>query len=231
MNTQDKITEVYQNAFKDFAVEAPASVQAGALSQLGRKSLLTLDPARFNVFYMALISGAIAWAIIGTNSNDLAQENNSSLPLIENAKSEISSISSLDKTANLALQSTKITSSLIEPEKIAVSSEVSSEIPVYKFQKKTNLKSTKNQLNEAETDAFVGSGLEDVATLEAVIPNSDELEFLTPVQAELKESIDDITKLDPISLSGAKVQRPEDLIRQTKLDSDNEIKVTVYTKK
>jgi len=75
MKTEDKITQVYQDAFKDFSAVAPASVQTGALNQLGRKSLLTLDPTRLNVFYMALLSGVIAWSILGTGSDELAVKN------------------------------------------------------------------------------------------------------------------------------------------------------------
>ncbi|GEM_PF-1023945 len=229
MNTPDKITQVYQDAFRDLAVEAPASVQAGALKQLGRKSLLTIDPTRFNVFYMALISGALAWAIIGTNSNEL----------VLNDTPEQIVVDDVQKTENdgdfSALQSanTSETLQVSQEESIPVNDE--KVMTATKVENRKLANSTMDNISNAQSTHEFTSKKEQFiespkakATHEAIAQTIESPKMITPIEADLEPSLIDL--VDPVSLVGARVQSANSFIRQIKLDSDEKLKLAVIKK-
>ncbi|MFK7757474.1 MAG: hypothetical protein AB8B53_11140 [Flavobacteriales bacterium] len=107
MKNQDNITQLYQDAFNDFEVQAPAEVYTKVQNQLGRKSLLTLDPTRLNVFYLALLSGIVAWSILG---------NTSDAPLAEDFKEKTETVSKVLAVQDQASTETTFLSDKTEEE-------------------------------------------------------------------------------------------------------------------
>ena len=230
MKTQDKITQVYQNAFKDYAVEAPASLQAGALKQLGRNSLLTIDPSRFNVFYLALLSGAIAWAILGSTSEELVQESSSNQ--LEFEKVENSYVSkkadkpSIYESENIMLQEESGAESKLNLEEDRNKYISSPEI--------NNSKGTKSiDLNRESTAELRKSKhlFKEKNKSEPILEADNALipERIDPIKVDLESEILDL--VDPVSLSGAKIQPVNSLMRQLKLDSDDEVTLSIYKNK
>ena len=228
MKTEDKITQVYQDAFKDFSAVAPASVQTGALNQLGRKSLLTLDPTRLNVFYMALLSGVIAWSILGTGSDELA---------VKNTEPNLLQTANSTNTADL-INNDETTASFYEE-----SNQEENDLTA-KSNEGNKPKTSKNLTNVVKTNritsAATNDGLASLTADELEPFITEELELVTEMNPQenaadaviietIKPSLkDEIEKaIMPVSLEGAKIQNPKEFLKHLYFDRNNKVTLTV----
>ncbi len=228
MKEENNITQLYQDAFKDFAVEAPASTYAKVQNQLGRKSLLTLDPTRLNVFYLALVSGIVAWAIIGNSPAPIADQ-----PV--NEEKEVASVI-LGEEANDLQES--IVYEEVETEKMETLAlqEETSRTCVNRSTVSGNSAMTEHETVDSESIAVVLP--EETITTEMEAPTS--LELNEESELEDNKALDVIEVAEEMqkqeddrpttSVNGAKVESAEDFLRGLKFDRDNNAGITVRKK-
>ncbi|MEJ6681171.1 MAG: hypothetical protein QNL21_03655 [Flavobacteriales bacterium] len=220
MKKEDNITELYKNAFNDYSVLAPASVYKKVQLELDRKSLLTIDPTRLNVFYMALMSGAVAWAILGNYSAEIT---NASITPEINANTELvlQHNSIQDNEYNSANEFFE------ELEKAEVVQPVLSE----KSSTRESITNTTSEIMFPNELAGKLEGLEEIIF-------GEQIEFVEDVEIS-SETIDDKTIAEDkeedvrekISLSNSRVESASEFMRLLSLDSDKKGSLTISTKK
>ena len=220
MKKEDNITELYKNAFNDYSVLAPASVYKKVQLELDRKSLLTIDPARLNVFYMALMSGAVAWAILGNYSAEIT---NASITPEINANTELV----LQHNSNQDNEYNSANEFFEELEKAEVVQPVLSE----KSSTRESITNTTSEIMFPNELAGKLEGLEEIIF-------GEQIEFVEDVEIS-SETIDDKTIAEDkeedvrekISLSNSRVESASEFMRLLSLDSDKKGSLTISTKK
>tara|TARA_B100000768_G_scaffold182036_1_gene208683 strand:- start:10579 stop:11244 length:666 start_codon:yes stop_codon:yes gene_type:complete len=220
MKKEDNITELYKNAFNDYSVRAPASVYKKVQLELDRKSLLTIDPTRLNVFYMALMSGAVAWAILGNYSAEIT--NASIIPEIK-ANTEL-------VLQHNSIQDNKYNSANEFFEELEKAEVVQ---PVI-FEKSWTRQSITNATDEI---IFPNELVGELEGLEEII-SGEQIEFVENVEIS-SETIEDNAKAEEkeedfrekISLTNSRVESASEFMRLLSLDSDKKGALTISTKK
>lgn len=220
MKKEDNITELYKNAFNDYSVLAPASVYKKVQLEIDRKSLLTIDPTRLNVFYMALMSGAVAWAILGNYSAEIT---NASITPEINANTELflQHNSIQDNEYNSANEFFE------ELEKAEVVQPVLSE----KSSTRESITNTTSEITFPNELVGEPEGLEEIIS-------GEQIEFVEDVEIS-SETIDDKTIAEDkeedvrekMSLSNSRVESASEFMRLLSLDSDKKGSLTISTKK
>ena len=227
MKKEDNITQLYKDAFSDFSVSAPQSVYKKVQRNLKRKSLLTLDPTRLNVFYLVLLSGAVAWAILGNYSTETADLNRTPKVVSKVAsviqqdpihKEELSSFTLTDEEAERA--------ETVEPLLVKRGVKESS---------RSNLlaRTSSSQGIGGTTDLAenVELGAEEVMVEEltqAEMP-SDITETLE--ENRINEEVVEIDLREKITLNNTRVESANEFMRLLALDSDKKAALTISTKK
>ena len=217
MKKDDNITQLYKDAFSDFSVSAPESVYKKVQIDLGRMSLLTWDPTRLNVFYLALMSGLVALAILGVYPNETA-EVNVTPDIISNTASVLPDDPIQENELIATIQPSK------ELEKAEVVQSVLTE-------KAVNRMAITNITPEINLPIELVDELEEILIVE-------EFEFVEELENSLEtikdKTIAEETEVDvreKISLSNSRVEPANEFMRLLSLDSDKKGALTISTKK
>jgi hypothetical protein len=216
MKKEDNITQLYKDAFNDFSVSAPESVYKKVQLDIGRMSLLTLDPARLNVFYLALMSGLVALAILGSYPSETA-EVNVTPDITPNTVSVLPHDPIQENDLNSTIQP------LEELEKVEIFQPVLVETEV-------NRTSITNMTSEI---IFPNELVVEVEELEKII-FAEETEFAEELETSRDNSIAEEAEVDvreKISLSNSRVEPAHEFMRLLSLDSDKKGALTISTKK
>ncbi|HCY46847.1 MAG TPA: hypothetical protein DHU89_09185 [Flavobacteriales bacterium] len=217
MKKDDNITQLYKDAFSDFSVSAPESVYKKVQIDLGRMSLLTWDPTRLNVFYLALMSGLVALAILGVYPNETAEVN-----VTPNIISNTASVLPDDPIQENELIAT------IQPSKELEKAEVVQSVLT---EKAVNRMAITNITPEINLPIELVDELEEILIVE-------EFEFVEELENSLEtikdKTIAEETEVDvreKISLSNSRVEPANEFMRLLSLDSDKKGALTISTKK
>ncbi|MFB0960636.1 MAG: hypothetical protein QMB20_05500 [Flavobacteriales bacterium] len=220
MKKEDNITQLYKDAFSDFSVSAPESVYKKVQLDIGRMSLLTLDPARLNVFYLALMSGLVALAILGSYPSETA-EVNVTPDITPNTVSVLPHDPIQENDLNSTIQP------LEELEKVEIFQPVLVETEV-------NRTSITNMTSEI---IFPNELVVEVEELEKII-FAEETEFAEELEISSETSRDnsiaeeaEVDVREKISLSNSRVEPAHEFMRLLSLDSDKKGALTISTKK
>ena len=217
MKKDDNITQLYKDAFSDFSVSAPESVYKKVQIDLGRMSLLTWDPTRLNVFYLALMSGLVALAILGVYPSETAEVN-----VTPNIISNTASVLPDDPIQENELIAT------IQPSKELEKAEVVQSVLT---EKAVNRMAITNITPEINLPIELVDELEEILIVE-------EFEFVEELENSLEtikdKTIAEETEVDvreKISLSNSRVEPANEFMRLLSLDSDKKGALTISTKK
>lgn len=217
MKKEDNITQLYKDAFSDFSVSAPESVYKKVQLDLGRVSLLTWDPTRLNVFYLALMSGLSALAILGVYPTETAEVN-----VTPNIISNTASVLTGDPIQENELIST------IQPTKELEKAEVVQPVLVEEAVNRTAITNITPEINLP---------IELVDELEEILI-AEEFEFVEELgnssETIKDKTIDEETEVDvreKISLSNSRVEPANEFMRLLSLDSDKKGALTISTNK
>lgn len=227
MKKEDNITQLYNHAFSDFSVSAPTSVYKKVQRDLKRKSLLTLDPTRLNVFYLVLLSGAVAWAILGNYSAETAELNRT-----PRVVSKVASVIQQEPTHKEELSSFTLTDE--EAERV----ETVEPLLVNRGVKES---SRSNLLARTSSSQGVG-GTTDLAknvelgAEEVVVEELTQAEMLSDITETIEENTidEEVVEIDlreKITLNNTKVESANEFMRLLALDSDKKGALTIRTKK
>ena len=217
MKKEDNITQLYKDAFSDFSVSAPESVYKKVQLDLGRMSLLTWDPTRLNVFYLALMSGLVALAILGVYPTETAEVN-----VTPDIISNTASVLPDDPIQENELIST------IQPSKELEKAEV---VQPVLLEKALNRTAIINITSEIILPIELVDELEEILI-------AKEIEFVEELENSSEtikdKTIAEETEVDvreKISLSNSRVEPANEFMRLLSLDSDKKGALTISTKK
>ena len=180
-------------------------------------SLLTWDPTRLNVFYLALMSGLVALAILGVYPNETAEVN-----VTPNIISNTASVLPDDPIQENELIAT------IQPSKELEKAEVVQSVLT---EKAVNRMAITNITPEINLPIELVDELEEILIVE-------EFEFVEELENSLEtikdKTIAEETEVDvreKISLSNSRVEPANEFMRLLSLDSDKKGALTISTKK
>ncbi len=218
MNTQDKLTQLYADAFSDYTETPPQEVYSKVRKELNRKSLLTLDPTRLNVFYLALLSGVAALALVNLNTANTAETEVSPLPSTQETVFAVNL--KVDKTEEVEIEDAQIG---------------------MKLQNVSSLEEAKYEASENSMPIEESYSEESEQISDDEVVNSEIIEEKTAETPEVSIIPDESVTVDPIEVSdievkqswsveNATVESPEDLLRALRFDEDKNANLGIKKK-
>jgi len=242
MRKDDYITQLYQQTLKDYSAEAPKDMFSKVSKDIGRKSLLTIDPSRLNIFYLALLSGVAALMVYDyvpeetTSNKGLEQKENVALEAEKDIDDDLAYETQVNDLEDEIINARGASEQVNTPDEVGVLAKPAA--PLRSFEKSNK----EEVLNSASTSKVSDSKSGNLDNLTVI--NEDEAELPTTVQKDAaskpSETMDEqlitspkeaIEQKLPQSTTGLELESAGKFLKELNFDKDKKAQIEASSKK